>query len=245
MQYVHNGWVHFEITKGIYGLKQAGKLANDLLTERLSTHRYFQCATTPGLWRHKWRPVVLVLIVDDFGIEYLGKEHAEHLLSALRDNYTITTDWTGKRYAGIVIEWNYTKRACRTTMVGYITDVSTRFGHPDSIKPEHSPHQHREIIYGANEQYTNNDIDTSPPLDKAGIKWCQGVIGALLYYARAVDNKLQMTLSTIAATQAAATENTSAEINKLLNYCATYLNDGITYRASSMVLAALGCKLWQ
>jgi hypothetical protein len=50
MQYVHNGWVYFEITKGIYGLKQAGKLANDLLTERLSKHGYYQCATTPGLW---------------------------------------------------------------------------------------------------------------------------------------------------------------------------------------------------
>ena len=36
MAYVHNGWVYFEITKGIYGLKQAGKLANDLLTERLA-----------------------------------------------------------------------------------------------------------------------------------------------------------------------------------------------------------------
>ena len=98
--------------------------------------------------------------------------------------------------------------------------------------------QHREIIYGAKEQYAHNDIDTSPPLDAAGIKWCRGVIGALLYYARAVDNKLLMTLSTIAATQAAATENTRAEINKLLNYCATYPNDGTMYRASSMVLAA-------
>ena len=237
MQYVHNGWVYFEITKGIYGLKQAGKLANDLLTERLSKHGYFQCATTPGLWRHKWRPVVFVLIVDDFGIEYVGKEHAEHLLSALRADYTITTDWTGKRYAGIDIEWDYNKRTCRTTMVDYITDVRARFGHPDPIKPEHSPHTHREIIYGAKEQYAHNDIDTSPPLDAAGIKWCQGVIGALLYYARAVDNKLLMTLSTIAAVQASATENTRAEINKLLNYCATYPNDGITYRASSMVLA--------
>ena len=238
MQYVHNGWVYFEITKGIYGLKQAGKLANNLLTDRLSKHGYFQCATTPGLWRHKWRPVVFVLIVDDFGIEYVGKEHAEHLLSALRSHYTITTDWTGSKFAGMDIEWDYKARTCRTTMNGYIDDVRTRFGHPDPKKPEHSPHQHREIIYGAKEQFTNNDIDTSPLLDAAGIKWCQGVIGSLLYYARAVDNKLLMTLSSIAATQASATENTRAEINKLLNYCATYPNDGITYRASSMVLAA-------
>jgi hypothetical protein len=30
--YAHNGWIYFEITKGVYGLKQAGKLANELLT---------------------------------------------------------------------------------------------------------------------------------------------------------------------------------------------------------------------
>jgi len=29
--YSNDGWVYFEINKGVYGLKQAGKLANDLL----------------------------------------------------------------------------------------------------------------------------------------------------------------------------------------------------------------------
>lgn len=29
----HHGWIHFEINKGVYGLTQAGKLANDLLSE--------------------------------------------------------------------------------------------------------------------------------------------------------------------------------------------------------------------
>jgi hypothetical protein len=111
-QYVHNGWVYFEITKGIYGLKQAGKLANDLLTKRLSAHGYFQCATTPGLWRHKWRPVLFILIVDDFGIEYVDKVHAEHLLAALRGHYKITTDWSGSKFAGIDLKWDYNARTC-------------------------------------------------------------------------------------------------------------------------------------
>ena len=47
-----------------------------------------------------------------------------------------------------------------------------------------------------------------------------------------------MTVSAIGASQASATENTRNEINKLLNYCATYPSDGITYRASDMILAA-------
>ena len=49
-EYEHNGWIYFEITKGVYGLKQLGKLASDLLTERLDPHGYYQCPTTPGLW---------------------------------------------------------------------------------------------------------------------------------------------------------------------------------------------------
>ncbi len=71
--FTYNGWVYFEINKGVYGLKQAGKLANDLLTEHLHTFGYFQSDITPGLWRHKWRPVSFVLIVDDFGIKFVGQ----------------------------------------------------------------------------------------------------------------------------------------------------------------------------
>ena len=32
---IHNGHIYCEICKGIYGLPQAGKLANDLLRKRL------------------------------------------------------------------------------------------------------------------------------------------------------------------------------------------------------------------
>ena len=72
-EYAHDGWVYFEITKGVYGLKQAGKLANNLLMSQLETQRYYQCATTPGLWQHKWRPIVFVLVVNNFGIEYVDR----------------------------------------------------------------------------------------------------------------------------------------------------------------------------
>jgi hypothetical protein len=108
----HNGWVYFKTTKGIYGLKQAGKLANDLLTKQLSAHGYYQCATMPGLWRHKWRPILFALIVDDFSIEYVEKIHAEHLLTALHENYNVTTDWTGSKFAGTNITWDYTAQTC-------------------------------------------------------------------------------------------------------------------------------------
>eukprot|EP00804_Cyclotella_cryptica_P003594 CCRYP_002189-RA/>CCRYP_002189-RA protein AED:0.44 eAED:0.44 QI:0/-1/0/1/-1/1/1/0/141 len=82
------------------------------------------------------------------------------------------------------------------------------------------------------------DKDTSPPLDAAGIKCIQGIVSSLLYYARAVDNKLLVALSTISSQQTAATQNTASAVHQLLDYVPTYPNDGITYRTSSMILAA-------
>ena len=119
--FAHNDWVYFEINKGVYGLKQAGRLANDLLSDRLQAFGYFQSDTTPGLWRHKWRPISFVLIVDDFGIQFVEQRHANHLLHALQQYYTVTTDWTGQKFAGIDLAWDYKQRTCRLSMRDYIT----------------------------------------------------------------------------------------------------------------------------
>ena len=41
------------------------------------------------------------------------------------------------------------------------------------------------------------DVDTSNPLDAKGIKRVQQIVGSLLCYARAVDNKLLVALTAI------------------------------------------------
>ena len=105
------------------------------------------------------------------------------------------------------------------------------------LKPQLSPHKHREIQYGAKVQ-TALDVDTSPPLDAKGIKRVQQIVGDLLYYARTVDNKLLVALHTIGMQQSAATEETEKVISQLLDYVATYPNDGTIYRSSGMVLTA-------
>ena len=86
-------WVYFEIYKGVYALPQVGKLANDLLHKRFGTVGYYEAATTPGLWLHKWHPIIFSLIVDDFGLEYVEERHAKHLIATLEEHYTVTTDW--------------------------------------------------------------------------------------------------------------------------------------------------------
>jgi hypothetical protein len=79
----YKGIVFIEINRGMYGLPQAGILANKLLAKRLATKGYFQTRHTPGLWTHSHRPVQFSLVVDDFGVKYVGKQHADHLMNAL------------------------------------------------------------------------------------------------------------------------------------------------------------------
>jgi hypothetical protein len=68
-------WIHFEIRQGSYGLPQAGILANDLLRSHLKAKGFYEEASPPGLWCHKWRPIQFCLIIDDFGVDYVGLEH--------------------------------------------------------------------------------------------------------------------------------------------------------------------------
>ena len=76
-------YVYKEIRKGMYGLPQAGILANKLLKKRLAKHGYFEQPHTPGLFSHKSRPIWFKLAVDNFGIKYIGKETLQHLYNSL------------------------------------------------------------------------------------------------------------------------------------------------------------------
>jgi hypothetical protein len=118
-----DGWVHIEIRKGMYGLKQAGLFANQLLQTRLASFEYYPARHTPGLWLHKTRPIAFSLIVDDFAVKYVGKQHADHLRNALLQSYELTTDWEAKVYSGMSLKWDYKNRTCDILMPGYVSNV--------------------------------------------------------------------------------------------------------------------------
>jgi hypothetical protein len=81
------GWVYLEIRKDIYGLKQAGLLANQLLQQILAHYGYYPDRKTPGLWLHKTRSIAFILVVDEFAVKYAVKDNAHHLCNALLHHY--------------------------------------------------------------------------------------------------------------------------------------------------------------
>jgi hypothetical protein len=78
----------------MYGLTQAGIIAQDLLTKCLHKAEYGQSKITPGYWHHKWRPISFTLVVDNFGVKYINKEGVKYLASVLKQDYEII-EWEG------------------------------------------------------------------------------------------------------------------------------------------------------
>jgi hypothetical protein len=233
---VSNGYVYVEIGKGMYGLPQAGKIANDRLVKHLAKHGYKQAQHTHGLFTHKTNGVVFTLVVDNFGVKYVGRENDEHLMDLLRKIYSITADWTGSKHIGLTLKWDYEARTCDLSMPDYIGKALQRFEVPTPTRAQHSPHAWLAPVYGTGPQLTK-PIDDSTPLDKKGLTRLQQVIGTTLYYARAVDNTMLVSLGTLASKQSAATEATSAATMQLLNYCATHPDAVVRFHASGMQLA--------
>ena len=91
-----NGYVYCEIQKGMYGPPQAGIITQQLLEERLGKHVYHQSKTNPGLWKHDTRPINFLLVVDDFGVKYVGKQNAHHLIDTVRRYYKCSCNWDGE-----------------------------------------------------------------------------------------------------------------------------------------------------
>ena len=95
--------------QGYVWIKEAGIIAFNRPVENLALHGYHLCKHTPGLQTHDRRQIVFTLSFDDFCIKYFKRGDALHLFNALRENYTITADWTGTHYFGLTIIWYYDK----------------------------------------------------------------------------------------------------------------------------------------
>ena len=145
---VKNGFVYLRIVKGMYGLPQAGMLANKLLKERLEEHGYYELPHTPGLFTRKTRPIWFTLVVDDFGVKYVGKEHANHLMSVLKQFYDVEEDWTGSLYCGITLDWHYEDRYLDISMPNYVQKQLLKYKWNPPKKLQYCPFNPAPVNYG-------------------------------------------------------------------------------------------------
>jgi hypothetical protein len=114
----------------------------------------------------------LLLVINDFGVKYVGKENAQHLLDTVRHYYKCSCNWKGEQYCGLTLKWDYEGKKVHVLMPGYVTKALTRFHHPPPVKSQDQPYQHAKPNYGAKTQHATAE-DTHTPLDKVGKKFIQ------------------------------------------------------------------------
>ena len=99
------GFCYLKIKMAIYGLKQAGALANADLIKNLAKHGYHPVPRTPGLFKHATRPISFTFVVDDFGVKYITKHDANHLETTLKPTQSKVT---GPVTNTLELTWNGT-----------------------------------------------------------------------------------------------------------------------------------------
>ncbi len=132
-----------------------------------------QSTTTPGMWQHDTRPICFTLVVDDFGVKYVNKADAEHLLNAIQKYYKCLSDWDAKQYCGLTFKWDYEGRKVHSSMPNCLAKALQRFQHPPPVKVQDKPYTHVKPNYGTREQFANPE-DTSLPSIKLVKKLFRG-----------------------------------------------------------------------
>jgi hypothetical protein len=153
--------------------------------------------------------------VDDFGVQYAGKEHAQHFIDALETDYTVSKDWTDSLYFGITLKWDDTNKYVDLSMSRNIKDALHKYKYPMPKRPKYAPHNWTVPDYGQRIQYAPLP-DASPPATSQAITRTQGIVGMLLYNALIVYPTLLSPLSTLASQLSTATSATIYYVSHLL-----------------------------
>lgn len=221
------------VHKGIYGLPQAGRLAQDRLVAHLRAHGYVPAPNTPALFRHETRNISFVLVVDDFGVKYTSQEDADHLIATLTELYTIKVDWTGHRFVGFNIAYDKPNRKITLSMPQYIPNALKRFGIPS--RGVNSPGPYTPFAKTTGPQLIPL-ADESPPLSPERANRVQQIVGVLSYYANAVDATLVTRTNKVSSMQASPTVAVEEAAERLLQYVHQWPAAELVYYASDMRL---------
>ena len=165
--------------RDMYGLPQSGLLANELLEKQLNKLGYQQSKLVPGLWKHDWRPIKFTLVVENFGVKYVVKEHALRLKQTLEESYKVTTEWDVTGYTGIMLDLDYKRIQVHLFLPGYTDKSLKQFNHTKK-KNQNQPYPSAPIIYGAKKQYATQP-SAAPLLDNKGGEIIQQVCGSFFF----------------------------------------------------------------
>ncbi len=116
----------------MYEFPHAGRIAQDVLIERLAMHGYHQTGTI-FLLRHDTNGVAFTLVVDDFGVKFKDPAAAVDLVRCLQLYYTLTVKKNATKFLGLTIAVDPIAREVRLSAPGAIPKAL--HGSPHTLPP--------------------------------------------------------------------------------------------------------------
>lgn len=120
---------------------------------------------------------MFTLVVDDFGIKYVGKETANHRMNVLRKYYEAKEDWEGTLYYEVTLKWNYKQCYVDISMPNYVAKQLVKYNHKAPRRRQHCPYEPNPIKYGQNSDRIQPE-QASKPLDKIDKKMIHQLVGS-------------------------------------------------------------------
>jgi len=244
-------FVYMEISKTMYGLKQANSISEKQLRDTLAKGGYYYTGET-GVYVHPERKTIFCLHVDDFFPVVFGKTNAEmftnaqHLVATIARTYgKVKVNFCGldqpsppKRYVfdycGLDLDHDTTLDELHMSMKDYYNKLVSSI--PSDIKPRNIPGQPYDIQYGQKEQFSHESepiILTSE--QKAMLqKFC----GEAIWYSK-VAVETSVAISRLAKQIHNPTSGTIDFFKFLQGYFKRWGNHTITYTKSEMILHAM------
>jgi hypothetical protein len=104
----------------------------------------------------------------------------------------------------MTIDWDYNSKNVNISMPGYVDKALDRFQPNTFGRSQHSPHAWAKPQYGSHPQLPPppDDTDLLPP---SSLTCIQEVVDTLLFYGRAIDSTMLVTLGTITSQQSEGT----------------------------------------
>ena len=193
-------YIVFRIDKTMYGLKEAGKLSNLRLVSLLSSFGFHE-TSTPCLFKHVSRPILFVLVVDDFGVKYTNRSDFDFLVSCLSTLYHAKAHPIASKFLGFAVSHNRTARTFTVSYPGYASHLLARL-RPLGVPPCNSPSIYTPPVFGSRAPQSPTGPDLSPSATPAQAKELQVAVGFLLYYGRCVDGRVLPATCALASEQA-------------------------------------------
>ncbi len=234
-RYLYNNKYYVRVDKGIYGLPQAGNLAQQRLLSHLSTHGYHPTHHTPCLFKHEIDDIYFTLVVDDFAVKYKDKIQAQKLINVLKQLYEVHENWEGDAYLGYAIARDRQNRTLSLSLPGYVDKALKRFNVPKT-RGARTPVIYTPPLYGNQEHQGKTNMVEYTLLNDSDKKRVEQIVGVFLYYARALDPTMLYACNKISTQQANPTTETMEWADRLLLYALKHPNAQLIYKASDLIL---------